>query len=84
MQENENTLKISNEALLEDIRITKIEQESYQKLVDAFMTLSSLPENIGTFAQTKYRTQASIYSSMEAECSSFLRSLYEIKALRGI
>ena len=82
--ENENTLRVSNEELLEDIRITKMEQEAYQSLVDGFITLSGIPENIGTEREKKYKAEAQKFSSLDSQCSDFLKKLYDLKKFRGI
>lgn len=81
--ENETSALVSNEQLLEDIRLTSIELEAYQKISDGFRTLANLPENQGVNANL-HNFQADKFKRSETDCANFLKQLHELKAERGM
>ena len=82
--ETEQSKKMSNEQLLEDIRLTGIELEAYKKIFNGFTVLMNLPENRKSGKWLQYKTQVYIYGGLESQAAEFLNKLYQLKAERGI
>ena len=81
--ETEQSKKVSNEQLLEDIENTKSEMDSYDKLRDGFSVLADLPENRGVNS-SKYYWEKQKYSTLYDECLSFLKQIEALKIERGL
>jgi hypothetical protein len=75
---------VSNEELLEDIRLTKLELNGYSDLVNGYAMLSKLPENIESGKSKLYRADCEYFSQLHSECIEFLVKLEKIKKDRGL
>jgi hypothetical protein len=82
--ETEQSKTISNEQLLNDIRLTGLEIEAYQKLATGFIMLADLPENIQSGRSHLYIAEWRKYSRLESECVDALRKLHALKVERGV
>jgi hypothetical protein len=78
-----NDDSVSNEKLLEDIRLTELELSAYVKLYQGFKILSKLPENKGFYA-SKYNMEYQKYLNGANECNEFLVELKKLKLYRGL
>ncbi len=75
---------VSNEQLLEDIRLTKLELDGYSDLVNGYSMLSKLPENIESGNSKIYRADCDYFSRLHSECIEFLVKLEKIAKDRGL
>lgn len=82
--ENEKSILISNEQLVDDIRLAGLELDAYQKLADGFSILAGLPENCESGRSSMYWFEVDKYKHLESECAQFLNNLYQLKSERGI
>ena len=74
----------SDEQLLEDIRLTKLELDGYSDLVSGYAMLSKLPENIESGKSKLYRADCDYFSQLHSEGLEFLVKLEKIKKDRGL
>jgi hypothetical protein len=76
-------INISNEELLEDIRLTRIELGAYYSIYNGFKILSNLPENKG-IEEVKYNNESQKYLNLCEECNEFLCELENLKIDREL
>ena len=79
-----NNINVSNEQLLEDIRLTELELDAYVKLYQGFQTLSELPENIASSTARLHNMNYQRYLNSANECNDFLLKLRKLKTDRGL
>jgi hypothetical protein len=75
---------VSDEQLLEDIRLTQMEADAYWEIKNGYSLLSKLPENIESGKSRLYRADCEHFLQLYSECSDFLAKLNEIKNNRGL
>ena len=75
---------ISDEQLLEDIRLTTIELATYRELQNGYRILASMPENIENKKSRLYQADHEYFLQLCNECNDFLLKLNKIKSDRGL
>ena len=74
---------VSNEELLEDIRLNELESDAYYNIYNGFRVLSNLPENEGVNRRT-YEFEYQKYLNLLNQCNKFLEKLKSLKAERNL
>ena len=75
---------ISDEQLLEDIRLTELEMDGYSDLVNGYAMLSELPENMASGKSKLYLADCEYFSQLHDECIDLLVKLEKIAKDRGL
>jgi hypothetical protein len=75
---------VSNEKLLEDIRITEKELSAYIEIYHGFKILSEIPENINVLSGSMYKLEYERYLKLAYDCGEFLHKLQNMQSDRRI